>query len=148
MRKTTIISLLTVSLALIGCEGEPQPAPPTPEVKPQAPVVETIPDKSNPLANTITLAGATFQVNTQGTVAPNAQIDVSITQTSGNRVGSIRVWIGDESGIGSMKIRTHSHGKTAHAHAPAPAVLPEDCALWIEVQNANGETASGSIVLN
>jgi len=46
-----------------------------------------------------------------------------------------------------MKTRTHSHGSSSHAHAKAPATLPADSALWIEVQNADGISGSGSLSL-
>ena len=144
MRNLPIIALC---LLIASCGSEAPQTPPTPEVKPPAPVVETTPIRTSPAVHSITLAGANLQVHTRGSLAPNAQIDVSITQTGGTRIATFRVWIGDESGIGSMKIRTHSHGNSAHAHAQAPAKLPAKCALWIEVQTIDGASESGSIAL-
>ena len=64
MRNTTIISIITLCLSLIGCGDEPQKTPPTPEVKPPAPVVENKDESgstgTSEHVETITLAGNTF----------------------------------------------------------------------------------------
>ena len=154
MRNTTNILILTLSLSLVGCGSETPhtpPTPPTPEVKPPAPVVDTseenISTGNSEHVETISIAGSTFRVSVKGSIAPNAEIDVSIVQTSGTPTGAIRVWVGDESGIGSMKIRVHSHGARSHARPKAPATLPENCALWIEVQRTDGTSESGVFAL-
>jgi hypothetical protein len=152
MRNTTIISIITLCLSLIGCGDEPQKTPPTPEVKPPAPVVENKDESgstgTSEHVETITLAGNTFRVTVKGSIAPSAVLDVSIVQTSGTPAAAIRVWIGDASGVGSVKTKSHSHGASSHVHAQAPAKLPANSELWIEVQNADGTSGSGSVELN
>ena len=152
MRNTTIISIITLCLSLIGCGDEPQKPPPTPEVKPPAPVVENKDESgstgTSEHVETITLAGNTFRVTVKGSIAPSAVLDVSIVQTSGTPAAAIRVWIGDASGVGSVKTKSHSHGASSHVHAQAPAKLPANSELWIEVQNADGTSGSGSVELN
>jgi len=152
MRNITIISIITLCLSLIGCGDEPQKTPPTPEVKPPAPVVENKDESgstgTSEHVETITLAGNTFRVTVKGSIAPSAVLDVSIVQTSGTPAAAIRVWIGDASGVGSVKTKSHSHGASSHVHAQAPAKLPANSELWIEVQNADGTSGSGSVELN
>jgi len=152
MRNTTIISIITLCLSLIGCGDEPQKTPPTPEVKPPAPVVENKDESgstgTSEHVETITVAGNTFRVTVKGSIAPSAVLDVSIVQTSGTPAAAIRVWIGDASGVGSVKTKSHSHGASSHVHAQAPAKLPANSELWIEVQNADGTSGSGSVELN
>lgn len=152
MHNTTIISFITLGLSLVGCYSETPQTPPTPEVKSPAPVVtntdENIATGILQSTNTLTIAGLTLKVTVKGSITPNAMLDVSIVQTGGNPAVAIRVWVGDESGIGSMKRRVHSHGASSHALAQAPAKLPENSAIWIEVQNADGTSGSGSVNLN
>jgi len=152
MRNTAVVSIITLSLSLIGCGSETPQTPPTPEVKAPAPTVEnsdeTVSTGTSEQSKTITVAGNTFRVLVKGSIAPNAVLDISIVQTSGTPVAAIRVWIGDASGVGSVKTKAHSHGASSHVHAKAPATLSADAALWIEVQNADGTSGSGSFHVN
>ena len=153
MRNTTIISTTLLLLVLIGCGSDSQDKTSAPE--PVAPLAKVAPTINNThgnistetpgVAKTITVAGNTFNVTVKGSITPNAVLDVSIVQSSGPAAAAIRVWVGDASGVGSMKIKVHSHGASSHAHAKAPAKLPANSALWIEVQNADGTSGSGSI---
>ncbi len=153
MRNTTIISTTISMLLLIGCGAESQETPPTPDVKVTTPAVvdnahENVATGPSEVTKTLTVAGNTFRVLVKGSITPNAVLDVSIVQTTGTPAAAIRVWVGDESGVGSLKVKVHSHGTSSHAHAKAPAKLPENSALWIAVQNADGTSGSGSIQLN
>lgn len=154
MRNPTIISIIIVGLSLAGCGDEAQKTPQTPttpEVNPQARVVENSDENISTgiasLVETISLVGNTYRVAVRGSIASNAMLDVSIIQTSGTPTAAIRVWVGDESGVGSIKTRMHSHGARSHARPQAPSSLPENSALWIEVQGADGSSESGSIVV-
>ena len=114
MRNSTIISIITLSLSLVGCGDEPQKTPQTPTA-PEVNLLhlllifqdEPISTSTSELVETISLAGNTYRVTVKGSIAPNAIVDVSIVQTSGTPAAAIRVWVGDESGVGSMKIRVH-----------------------------------------
>ena len=151
MHNSTIITIITLSLSLVGCGDEPQKTPTAPEVIPPAPVVdisdEPVSTSTSELVETISLAGNTYSVTVKGSIAPNAVVDVSIVQTSRTPAAAIRVWVGDESGVGSMKIRVHSHGARSHARPQAPSTLPENSAIWIEVQLADGTSETGSIAV-
>ena len=147
------VTLFSVCLSLVGCNNSnSQENAPTPTPQPTA---KPVTDSGNGLndgdpttpSNVLTVAGVTLQVNVRGTLAPNVALDVAIVQTSGNPAAAIRIWVGDESGVGSTKTKVHSHGNSYHAHVQAPATLPANCALWVEVQTADGQRESGSIPL-
>ena len=130
------ISIALFCLALLGCSDEVQQNSPTKEVVPTATVEEKSPEIKNDSTaqntHTLMVAGITLEVNIKGSIAPNAMLDVSLVETSGGRASAIRLWIGDETGVGSVKIRVHSHGSSSHAHVQSPATLLADSALWIE----------------
>ena len=153
MRNSTIISLIILILSLVGCGDEPQKTPQTPTApttKPPATVVENsdeiISTGIASLVETISLVGNTYRVTVRGSIASNAILDVSIIQISGTPTAAIRVWVGDESGVGSIKTRVHSHGARSHARPQAPSSLPENSALWIEVQLADGTSETGFLL--
>ncbi|HIO53252.1 MAG TPA: hypothetical protein EYN32_06385 [Phycisphaerales bacterium] len=155
---TTILTFTStlIFLACFGCNNEADSTavtPPSPAPAP-APVTTTVEtpeedtlkiDSNQQYKQTITLAGITLEVTVQGTIAPNAMLDVSILQTAGGHASAIRLWVGDESGVGSIKTKTHSHGAASHAHVQAPAKLPVGSAVWVEVQTPSGEKESGKI---
>lgn len=57
---------------------------------------------------------------------------------------AVRVWVGVESGDGSMKARADRTGETWHAHAEAPAVLPEGSKVWVELELKSGDKLTAS----
>ena len=155
MCKTSYIWIIALCLSFFGCSNENETTnseikPPSPIVTPPSPGDDTSRDTNDTsrTVNTVTLAGVTLNITIQGSLAPNAVLDVSLVQTAGRPATAFRVWIGDESGVGSIKTKTHSHGNSSHVHARAPATLPANCAVWIEVQNAEGERESGSVGLD
>jgi len=156
----TIFSAL-VFLTCIGCGGEDvskttptataKPVTSTPSIVDSTPTTPTdkpsiVNNNNQQYVNTVTLAGITLQVTVKGVIAPKAMIDISLLQTAGGSASAIRVWVGDESGVGSLKIKTHSHGASSHAQAQAPATLPANSAVWVEVQTPSGGKESGKIV--
>ena len=149
----TIFSAL-VFLTCIGCGSEDvskttstapaKPATSTPAIPAAEPSI--VNNNNQQYVNTVTLAGITLQVTVQGVIVPKAMIDVRLLQTAGGSASAIRVWVGDESGVGSVKIKTHSHGASSHAQAQAPTTLPANSAVWVEVQTPSGAKESGKIV--
>ena len=158
MLTVTHILILGTILLLTSCGGKEEsatskPAPPQATETKAIPVAvdnshENVSTGTSEVSKTLTIAGNTFNVLVKGSITPNAVLDVSIVQSSGAPAAAIRVWVGDESGVGSLKVRVHSHGASSHAHAKAPAKLPQNSALWIEVQNTDGTSGSGSIQVN
>lgn len=51
--------------------------------------------------------------------------------------GTVRGWIGAESGVGSMKVRFEKEtDNRMHGHPEAPDPLPADSRLWIDIEGA------------
>ena len=145
------VSIALFCIALLGCSDEVQQSPPEKEVAPSSTVKENSPEIKNDSTaqntHTLMVAGITLDISVKGSIAPNAMLDVSLVETSGGPASAIRLWIGDETGVGSVKIRVHSHGSSSHALVQSPATLPANSMLWIEVQNADGTSGSGSLSL-
>ena len=145
--KTLFISI-TICLVLLGCTSESDSQEQAPKPRATAPTPQVVPVTPSRTTVTMSLAGNTFEVAVKGTLSPSAEIDVELVQTSGSSVIAIRLWVGNETGVGSAKTKSHSHGASHHAVPQAPNPLPANSALWIEIESAMGERESGSIALN
>ena len=145
--KTLFISI-TICLVLLGCTSESDSQEQAPKPRATAPTPQVVPVTPSRTTVTMSLAGITLKVAIKGTLSPGAEIDVELVQTSGNPAIAIRLWVGNETGVGSAKTKSHSHGASHHAVPQAPNPLPANSALWIEVESAMGERESGSIALN
>jgi len=83
----------------------------------------------------------------------DAFIDVTVTPTAGSTVKavSVRLWIGTEDAKGSVKAKSEIENPAEpshwHTHAEIPNPIPEGSRLWIEIENDNGETVTGSFEL-
>ncbi len=99
------------------------------------------------ISMSLSLAGVTLDIAAQGTLHPNSVYHLEMVLVAGSPGGTVRVWIGDESGKGSMKTKADGHGDHYHAHVLTPKVINEKTALWIEVQSVTGDRATGRIAL-
>ncbi|MBC8308906.1 MAG: hypothetical protein ISR75_05160 [Phycisphaerales bacterium] len=99
------------------------------------------------ISESMSLAGIILDINMKGTLRPNSEYQGEITLVSGTQGATIRLWIGYESGIGSMKYKADGHGDHYHAFAVVPNEINAKTALWIEVQSVTGETETGSAAL-
>ena len=66
----------------------------------------------------------------------------------GEKPAAVRLWIGNESGDGALKTKADAHDDHYHAHVEAPTTLADDIAMWVEVEDANGERSKASIPLD
>ena len=107
------------------------------------PVQFTDPDEvpSEKLGN-VDVGGSTLSISIVGKKEPNAKLTVNIDHVSGPVPGTIRLWIGSHSGEGSVKSKAGSHGDHWHGDATFPDVMTSRTALWIEVEDENGERVS------
>ena len=96
---------------------------------------------------TVELAGATLEISVSGDIAPNSELHVDVIQTAGPTLDAIRLWVGDKSGVGSLKSKADAHDRHFHGHVEAPLTLSMDSALWIEAQDATGERSLSSVPL-
>ena len=145
--KTLFISI-TICLVLLGCTSESDSQEQAPKPRATAPTPQVVPVTPSRTTVSMSLAGITLEVAIKGTLSPGAEIDVELVQTSGSPAIAIRLWVGNETGVGSAKTKSHSHGASHHAVPQAPNPLPANSALWIEIESAMGERESGSIALN
>jgi len=154
---THTLILGTVAL-LVACGGSkeettniPAPTETAPATAPKSlSVVDPDHDQGNQpaVSESISIAGITLHINAQGKLVPNAKYRIEMALVSGEQSATVRIWIGDESGVGSMKMKAGGHGD--HYHVPDIAVPKEvnsKTALWIEVQSASGEKELGKIAL-
>jgi hypothetical protein len=96
---------------------------------------------------TVELAGATLEISVSGDIAPNSELHVDVIQTAGPTLDAIRLWVGEKSGVGSLKSKADAHDRHFHGHVEAPLTLSMDSALWIEAQDAAGERSLSSVSL-
>ena len=99
------------------------------------------------LLGSVEIAGATLEISVSGDIAPNSELHVDVIQTAGPTLDAIRLWVGEKSGVGSLKSKADAHGRHFHGHVEAPLTLSMDSALWIEAQDADGERSSSSVSL-
>jgi hypothetical protein len=95
----------------------------------------------------IEIAGATLEISASGDIAPNAELHVDVNQTAGPPLAAIRLWIGEESGVGSLKSKADANDGHFHGHVEAPLTLSMDSALWVEAEDADGKRSSSSVSL-
>ena len=95
----------------------------------------------------IEIAGSVLEVSVGGEPGPNVTLHIDIELKSGPTPNAIRAWFGDESATGSIKAKAIGSDGDYHADATYPAELPEDAALWIEIESADGTRTAGSLPL-
>jgi hypothetical protein len=87
----------------------------------------------------VTIAGATLEVSLAGAIVPNSEAHLSVHQTAGPPLSTLRLWIGDEAATGSVKTKSDGHDGHFHAHVETPPTIAADAQLWLEAQNASGK---------
>ncbi len=91
--------------------------------------------------------GRALTVEVAGTLKSGAEYHVAGRQTAGPATDTLRFWIGDDSGKGSVKARANLHDGHFHVHVMVPAEIPAGAALWIEAMTADGERQRTSLPL-
>jgi hypothetical protein len=99
------------------------------------------------ISEIITLAGITLQVQAKGTMKPRSQYQFSFGLIEGEQGAIIRLWIGEESRVGSLVYKAQSHGNHYHGSAEVPDVINPDTSLWLEVHSVTGDKETGSVAL-
>ena len=90
------------------------------------------------LGNVDVGSGTTLSISIVGDKQPDALLQINIHHVSGPIPDTIRVWIGNRSGEGSVKNKAHGHDDHWHAEATFPDVVTGRTMLWIEVPDADG----------
>ena len=140
----TTISLL-VLLAACGHDGPAPTAAPGPSA-PAAPMEAH--GTPHPLGE-LTLGAHTFQVIQEGPVTAGKEAALDLEFPVGKPLpGTVRAWIGVESGQGSMKGRlTKETERIVHGHIEVPDPMPAGSKCWIEIEE-NGATVRGSVAFH
>lgn len=85
------------------------------------------------------------EVAVYGTLTPGEESDVDIHAAAAEvRPTAIRAWIGSEDGRGSLRARAEQESDHYHAHVEAPDPIADDARLWIEIEWAADQRATGS----
>jgi hypothetical protein len=152
MQLFTRTLLLGTIILMTACGESSSPTEPAKLTATEKPDVQ-IEDEQTPssgdniVSETITLAGVTLQVQAKGTMEPKNQYQLSFGLIKGEQGAIIRLWIGEESRVGSLVYKAHSHGDHYHGSAEVPDEINPKTALWLEVQSVSGEKETGSIPL-
>lgn len=94
----------------------------------------------------VTAAGTTFSVKA-GHVEAGAEMDVELERSSGAKPTGIRIWVGLESGVGSLKVKANPDDEHIHVHVEVPKELNSEAQLWVQVEAVSGETETRSLAL-
>ena len=68
-------------------------------------------------------------------------------RVKGAEFKAMRIWVGPEDAKGVMVVKTELEFDYQHGHVEVPKPVPADAVLWIEIENAAGETFKGSTPL-
>lgn len=93
----------------------------------------------------MTIGAHTFQLVQLGDVVAGKEAVFELGFAPDKKMpGTVRGWVGVESGEGSMKARFDKEGdRGLHAHLQVPPTLPAGSRLWIEIEE-HGKTTIGS----
>jgi hypothetical protein len=158
MQNITYTFILGTAITLTSCSSEEaKPVPPSPIPAPtvvappppvQAPSGHGHNHGNQPIINeSLTIAGVTLNIAAQGNFVPGADYHIEIALVSGTQGAVVRLWIGEEDGVGSLKTKAGSHGDHYHGHALVPIKINSKTALWVDVTGVDGQTGKGRIAL-
>ena len=142
--KNLLLPLLTASLLFAACGGEPAKNPTTPTAAgPKAGAMDDHGERK-PLGD-LTIGTHTFALIQYGAIEAGKEASFDLEFPAGKALpGTVRAWVGVESGQGSMKARLAKEGdRTVHGHVQVPKPIPEGSKVWIEIEEG-GAPARGS----
>jgi hypothetical protein len=93
------------------------------------------------------IAGVMLDIVAQGTLRPSSEYHLEMVLVDGVPGSTIRLWIGNASGTGSMKTKADRHGNNYHAHVLVPKEINEKTALWVELRTPQGSIGLNQIAL-
>lgn len=96
-------------------------------------------------AGEITLNGAVFTVELEGELKPGKEVEIKLTPKAGTALpaGTLRGWIGAESGKGSAKGKAHKEDDGLCIHCEAPDPITAEAKIWIELESDAGKSKAG-----
>ncbi|MBL9075920.1 MAG: hypothetical protein JNL08_00370 [Planctomycetes bacterium] len=143
MNRLLLPTLCLSLLAACGGDAPAQPAGPTGGQAPAA--ADHGHGTPHPLGD-LTIGAHTFRVVQEGDLHAGAEAVFTLEFPTGKpRPEIVRVWVGVESGQGSMKARMMKEGnRELHNHVEVPNTLPEGSKVWVEIEE-NGQKARAAI---
>ena len=99
------------------------------------------------ISMSLPIAGVMLDIVAQGTLRPSSEYHLEMVLVDGVPGSTIRLWIGNASGTGSMKTKADRHGNNYHAHVLVPKEINEKTALWVELRTPQGSIGLNQIAL-
>ena len=146
MIRFTVLGSIVMVMALMGCGGQSTET----AVQETAPAVETPaaaaePNHEIPMRN--------FAPTTIGPYAVQPMYEEEIEdghyniKVEGGDFAAVRVWAGLEDPGDVMVVKCDLENEYQHGHLDIPNPIPADYALWIEIEDTEGNTHLGSTPL-
>jgi hypothetical protein len=89
------------------------------------------------------LGGAAFTVALEGHLKAGSEVEVKLTPKGALPKGTVRAWIGVESGKGSSKGKAHDEDGGLCVHAEVPDPIPADAKVWVELDQDGNKSRVG-----
>lgn len=143
--KTVLAQLMILSLIFVGCGGsveEPETAPESTE-EAAAPLPE--PNYDIPMRNFAPAQIGPYDVQPmfeEEIVDGHYNIKVS-----GGEFAAVRIWVGQEDPVDVMVVKCELENDYQHGHLEVPNPIPAEYALWIQIEDLEGNLHLGSTPL-
>jgi hypothetical protein len=86
-----------------------------------------------------TVGGFVVRASRDGEITAGGDVPIDAWITGGEKVATVRFWIGTEDAKGSMKAKAELEKDNWHVHVEVPSPMPEGSKLWIEVEAEGGK---------
>ena len=133
---------ITVLLASCSKRNEPEPNRPGPGQPASKEAAHPHEHGERVSLGEAKVGGLTLTVFRLAKLEPGHELDLDLDFPAGTALpGTLRGWIGSESGTGSMKTLFHKDTATRmHGHCEVPNPLPEGSRLWLELEGSSGSS--------
>lgn len=137
-------SLLAITFTTIGCGGQPTP---TSEASEEAAAQAEASSESDaiPMRDFASLEIGPYQV--QPMFEEEIKDGHYNIRVDGGDFNAVRLWVGTEDNSEVMVVKTELENDYQHGHLEVPDPIPADYALWIEIEDTEGNTHRGSTPL-
>lgn len=134
-----LLPSLSLLLLFAACGTDAKAPTPTPTAGGQTAPMDDH-GTPHPLGN-MTIGAHTFEVIQEGDVQAGHEAALDLKFPAGKPLpGTVRAWIGIESGQGSMKGRlTKESERIVHGHVEVPKPIPEGSKIWIEIEESGAK---------